>query len=80
MADSAKEALRDFSVPFSVLSKIELKQPIFGSNYILGHVKAAPGGKFLKIVALIKKNSNYLKQLPYFKTISNSHAISNLDA
>jgi len=44
LSDSAKDPLRDFSIPFSVLSKIELKQPMFGSNYILGSVKAAPGG------------------------------------
>ncbi|CBY32805.1 unnamed protein product [Oikopleura dioica] len=44
LSDSAKSKLRDFIIPFNCLSKLELKQPIFGSNYVVGDVKAAPGG------------------------------------
>ncbi|CAG5107742.1 Oidioi.mRNA.OKI2018_I69.chr1.g3468.t1.cds [Oikopleura dioica] len=42
--ESAKSKLRDFIIPFNCLSKLELKQPIFGSNYVIADVKAAPGG------------------------------------
>lgn len=44
MNESAKSKLRDFVIPFNCLSKLELKQPIFGSNYVIADVKAAPGG------------------------------------
>ena len=32
-------------MPFSTIKNLELKQPMFGQNHIIGNVNAAPGGK-----------------------------------
>ena len=44
LAKDKKSNLRDFVMPFSVIKNWELKQPIFGQNYISSTIKAAPGG------------------------------------
>ena len=46
LTNSTKSAIRDFSMPFSTIKNLELKQPMFGQNHIIGNVNAAPGGKF----------------------------------
>lgn len=43
----AKDALQSFSMPFFTMRELELEQPVFGANYIKGHVKAEPNGKKL---------------------------------
>ena len=47
LAKDKKSNLRDFVMPFSVIKNWELKQPIFGQNYISSTIKAAPGGIFV---------------------------------
>jgi len=44
LSKNSRADLRDFSMPFTTITNLELKQPIFGQNYIVGVVKAAPGG------------------------------------
>ena len=39
--------IRDLSMPFSQIKNLELKQPMFGNNYITGTLVAAPGGSLL---------------------------------
>jgi len=38
--------VRDFVMPFSSITNWELKQPIFGQNYIASTIKARPDGQF----------------------------------
>ena len=40
------DPMKSFSFPFISLKNVELKQPIFGANYIKGKVRAQPGGNF----------------------------------
>lgn len=40
------DAMQSFSFPFVALKDVELEQPIFGSNYIKGGVRAQPNGNF----------------------------------
>ncbi|NWH63422.1 WBP2 protein, partial [Geococcyx californianus] len=39
-----KDAMQSFVMPFYLLKDCEIKQPVFGANYIKGTVKAEPGG------------------------------------
>lgn len=39
-----KDALQSFMMPFYLLKDCEIKQPVFGANYIKGTVKAEAGG------------------------------------
>jgi len=39
---SACDSMQSFSLPFLLMREVELKQPIFGSNYIKGRVLAEP--------------------------------------
>ncbi|CAG0916058.1 unnamed protein product [Notodromas monacha] len=44
--------LRSFSFPFTNISNVEIRQPIFCPNYIVGDVEAEPGGGFQGSVKL----------------------------
>ena len=44
VAKDKASKIRDFVMPFSTITNWELKQPIFGENYISSTIKAAPGG------------------------------------
>lgn len=37
-----KDSLQSFSFPFLLMKEVELKQPVFGANYIKGCIKAEP--------------------------------------
>nr|XP_033816878.1 WW domain-binding protein 2 isoform X2 [Geotrypetes seraphini] len=39
-----KDAMQSFMMPFYLMKDCEIKQPVFGANYIKGAVKAEPGG------------------------------------
>lgn len=39
-----KDAMQSFVMPFYLLKDCEIKQPVFGANYIKGTVKAEAGG------------------------------------
>nr|KAF6297320.1 WW domain binding protein 2 [Myotis myotis] len=39
-----KDAMRSFMMPFYLMKDCEIKQPVFGANYIKGTVKAEAGG------------------------------------
>ncbi|NXX58721.1 WBP2 protein, partial [Scopus umbretta] len=39
-----KDAMQSFMMPFYLLKDCEIKQPVFGANYIKGTVKAEAGG------------------------------------
>lgn len=43
---NTKDAMRSFSLPFVNVSDLQLKQPLFGANYIQGTVKAEPNGNW----------------------------------
>lgn len=40
-----KDAMQSFVMPFYLLKDCEIKQPVFGANYIKGTVKAEAGGR-----------------------------------
>ncbi|XP_043317075.1 WW domain-binding protein 2 isoform X2 [Cervus canadensis] len=40
----AKDAMKSFMMPFYLMKDCEIKQPVFGANYIKGMVKAEAGG------------------------------------
>ncbi|KAJ1072072.1 hypothetical protein K5549_013939 [Capra hircus] len=40
----AKDAMQSFMMPFYLMKDCEIKQPVFGANYIKGTVKAEAGG------------------------------------
>ena len=40
----SKDILQSFSIPFYCMKEVELKQPVFGANYITGIVNAESGG------------------------------------
>ena len=42
---SANDTMQSFSLPFLLMREVELKQPVFGSNYIKGRVIAEPQGQ-----------------------------------
>ncbi|XP_050533318.1 WW domain-binding protein 2 isoform X1 [Daktulosphaira vitifoliae] len=44
---SDKDELLSFSMPFVTLKDVELEQPVFGSNYIKGKVRAQPNGNWV---------------------------------
>ncbi|XP_061472208.1 WW domain-binding protein 2 isoform X4 [Rhineura floridana] len=39
-----KDAMQSFMMPFYLMKECEIKQPVFGANYIKGAVKAEAGG------------------------------------
>ncbi|EFB25628.1 hypothetical protein PANDA_008583, partial [Ailuropoda melanoleuca] len=39
-----KDAMQSFMMPFYLMKDCEIKQPVFGANYIKGTVKAEAGG------------------------------------
>jgi len=41
-----KDALQSFGMAFYLLKDYEIKQPVFGANYIKGTVKAEAGGMY----------------------------------
>lgn len=41
-----KDAMQSFMMPFYLLKDCEIKQPVFGANYIKGTVKAEAGGMY----------------------------------
>lgn len=41
-----KDPMQSFMMPFYLMKDCEIKQPVFGANYIKGSVKAEAGGKF----------------------------------
>lgn len=41
------DLMQSFSAPFIAMSDVELEQPVFGSNYIKGKVRAQPNGNFI---------------------------------
>jgi len=41
-----KDILQSFSIPFYCMKEVELKQPVFGANYIAGIVNAESGGNW----------------------------------
>ena len=44
VAKDSSSKIRDFVMPFSSITNWELKQPIFGQNYIASTIKARPDG------------------------------------
>merc|ERR1712147_5895 len=44
VAKDSNSKVRDFVMPFSSITNWELKQPIFGQNYIASTIKARPDG------------------------------------
>lgn len=40
-----KDAMQSFMMPFYLMKDCEIKQPVFGANYIKGMVKAEAGGR-----------------------------------
>jgi len=49
-----KDAMQSFVMPFYLLKDCEIKQPVFGANYIKGTVKAEAGGMYGTDVQLNK--------------------------
>eukprot|EP00095_Tigriopus_kingsejongensis_P010127 maker-scaffold75_size407189-snap-gene-1.17 protein:Tk10127 transcript:maker-scaffold75_size407189-snap-gene-1.17-mRNA-1 annotation:"ww domain-binding protein 2" len=45
-AKNQADPMKSFSFPFVALKDVELEQPIFGSNFISGKVRAQPNGNF----------------------------------
>ncbi|KAH8372197.1 hypothetical protein KR093_010565 [Drosophila rubida] len=41
------DTMQSFSAPFVALSDVEIEQPVFGSNYIKGKVRAQPNGNYV---------------------------------
>lgn len=41
------DLMQSFSAPFIAMSDVELEQPVFGSNYIKGKVRAQPNGNYI---------------------------------
>lgn len=41
-----KDPMQSFMMPFYLMKDCEIKQPVFGANYIKGSVKAEAGGMF----------------------------------
>lgn len=39
--------MQSFMMPFYLMKDCEIKQPVFGANYIKGAVKAEAGGRHL---------------------------------
>lgn len=39
-----KDTMQSFMMPFYLMKDCEIKQPVFGANYIKGAVKAEAGG------------------------------------
>lgn len=39
-----KDTMQSFMMPFYLMKDCEIKQPVFGANYIKGTVKAEAGG------------------------------------
>jgi len=46
MTKGSKSNLKSFSFPFCVLSEVNVEQPVFGSNYLKGKVRAQPDGNW----------------------------------
>lgn len=46
-AKDRKEKMQSFSFPFVTLSGIELEQPVFGANFIVGKCRAQPNGNWI---------------------------------
>lgn len=44
-----KDPLQSFMMPFYLMKESEIKQPVFGANYIKGSVKAEAGGAYKAI-------------------------------
>lgn len=42
-----KDSMQSFMMPFYLMKDCEIKQPVFGANYIKGSVKAEAGGMYL---------------------------------
>lgn len=40
-----KDAMQSFMMPFYLMKDCEIKQPVFGANFIKGTVKAEAGGR-----------------------------------
>lgn len=41
-----KDAMQSFMMPFYLMKDCEIKQPVFGANFIKGTVKAEAGGRW----------------------------------
>lgn len=41
-----KDPMQSFMMPFYLMKDCEIKQPVFGANYIKGTVKAEAGGMY----------------------------------
>ncbi|XP_002736320.1 WW domain-binding protein 2-like [Saccoglossus kowalevskii] len=39
-----RDLLVSFAMPFYYMKEVDIKQPVFGANYIKGRIKAQPGG------------------------------------
>ncbi|KAM4665166.1 WW domain-binding protein 2 isoform 2-T2 [Discoglossus pictus] len=39
-----RDPMQSFMMPFYLMKDCEIKQPVFGANFIKGHVRAEPGG------------------------------------
>jgi hypothetical protein len=48
-----RDTLQSFSIPFYCMKEVELKQPVFGANYITGIVKAESGGSCWIVTLLV---------------------------
>ena len=46
LSKSPKSALRSFSIPFCVMSEVDVEQPVFGANFLKGKVRAQPNGNW----------------------------------
>ncbi|XP_020858336.1 WW domain-binding protein 2 [Phascolarctos cinereus] len=49
-----KDSMQSFMMPFYLMKDYEIKQPVFGANYIRGTVKAEAGGMWLEGSAVYK--------------------------
>ncbi|KAH9365050.1 hypothetical protein HPB48_007773 [Haemaphysalis longicornis] len=69
---NTKDAMRSFSLPFVNVSDLQLKQPLFGANYIQGTVKAEPNGTCNSLFAVTRL------LLPGMVTASNSTSTTKI--
>jgi hypothetical protein len=65
-----RDTLQSFSIPFYCMKEVELKQPVFGANYITGIVKAESGGSCWIVILLVPLDIIELYVLYYVQKLS----------
>lgn len=61
-----KDPMQSFMMPFYLIKDCEIKQPVFGANYIKGTVKAETGGMYFLVTVMLR----YLHSIRFRETSS----------